>query len=63
MKRVYQAIEDAVHEHARERQEADDAGVVAALNEARELGKELFHKLEDIERRLTMRVRMARAAV
>jgi DNA-binding transcriptional MerR regulator len=61
LKRVYQAIEDAVHEQAR--QAADDAGVGGALNEARELGRELVQKLEAIERRLTMRARMARAAV
>ena len=61
LKRVYQAIEDAVHEqHAAG---ADDAGVGDALHEVRELGKELVHKLEAIERRLTMRARMARAAV
>ena len=61
LKRVYQAIEDAVHEQAR--QGADDAGVGSALSEARGLGKELVEKLEAIERRLTMRARMARAAV
>jgi DNA-binding transcriptional MerR regulator len=61
LKRVYQAIEDAVHEQAR--QGADEASVGGALSEARELGKELVQKLETIERRLTMRARMARAAV
>lgn len=61
LKRVYTAIEDAVKEQASEA--GEEAGVSAALNEARELGKELVHKLEDIERRLTMRARMARAAV
>ena len=61
LKRVYQAIEDAVHEQMREG--ADDMGVGGALSEARELGKELVEKLEAIERRLTMRARMARAAV
>ncbi|MGB8329930.1 MAG: MerR family transcriptional regulator [Polyangiales bacterium] len=61
LKRVYQAIEDAVHEQQRER--ADDPGVGEALNDVRELGRELVHKLEVIERRLTMRARMARAAV
>jgi len=61
LKRVHQAIEDAVHEQAR--QGAEDVGVGGALNEARELGKELVEKLEAIERRLTMRARMARAAV
>ncbi len=61
LKRVYQDIEDAVHEQQREG--ADDVGVGDALHEVRELGKELVHKLEAIERRLTMRARMARAAV
>ena len=61
LKRVYQAIEEAVHEQAR--QGAEDVGVGGALNEARELGRELVQKLETIERRLTMRARMARAAV
>ena len=61
LKRVYQAIEDAVHEQ--EREGAGDAGVGSALSEARELGRELVEKLEAIEQRLTMRARMARAAV
>jgi DNA-binding transcriptional MerR regulator len=61
LERVYQAIEDAVHEQQREG--ADDAGVGEALKDVRELGKELVQKLEAIERRLTMRARMARAAV
>ncbi|MGB8224350.1 MAG: MerR family transcriptional regulator [Polyangiales bacterium] len=61
LKRVYQAIEDAVREQQRER--ADDLGVGEALNDVRELGRGLVKKLEVIERRLTMRARMARAAV
>jgi len=61
LKRVYLAIEEAVHEQ--EREGAEDLGVGDALNEVRELGKELVQKLEAIERRLTMRARMARAAV
>jgi leucyl-tRNA synthetase len=61
LKRVYRAIEDAVHEQ--EREGSDDLGVGDALNDVRELGKELVQKLEAIERRLTMRARMARAAV
>jgi len=59
--RVYQAIENAVDDQQREA--AEDPGVSDALNEVRELGKELVQKLEVIERRLTMRARMARAAV
>jgi len=61
LKRVYQAIEEAVHEQ--QRGGADDAGVEHALDDVRELGKELVQKLEVIERRLTMKARMARAAV
>ncbi|MEM7433948.1 MAG: MerR family transcriptional regulator [Myxococcota bacterium] len=61
LNRVHQAIETAVEEQRREG--GDDPGVNDALNEVRELGKELVQKLEVIERRLTMRARMARAAV
>jgi DNA-binding transcriptional MerR regulator len=61
LKRVYQAIEDAVQDQVREG--GDEVGASEALREVRELGRELVRKLEDIERRLTMRARMARAAV
>lgn len=61
LKRVYQAIEEAVQEQLREG--GEEVGAGEALREVRELGKELVRKLEDIERRLTMRARMARAAV
>lgn len=61
LNRVYQAIENAVDDQQREAH--GDPGVGDALNEVRELGKELVQKLEVIERRLTMRARMARAAV
>ena len=61
LKRVYQAIEDAVQDQVREG--SDEVGANEALKEVRELGRELVRKLEDIERRLTMRARMARAAV
>jgi DNA-binding transcriptional MerR regulator len=61
LKRVYQAIDDAVHQQ--EREGGDDLGVGGALDDVRELGRELVRKLEVIERRLTMRARMARAAV
>ncbi|MGB5813376.1 MAG: MerR family transcriptional regulator [Polyangiales bacterium] len=59
--RVHEAIRTAVQEQQRET--GDDPGVTGALSEVRELGKELVQKLEAIERRLTMRARMARAAV
>jgi chromosome segregation ATPase len=61
LNRVYQAIDNAVHDQQREA--AEDPRVSDALNEVRELGKELVERLEVIERRLTMRARMARAAV
>jgi DNA-binding transcriptional MerR regulator len=61
LKRVYQAIEEAVQQQVREG--GDEVGAHEALREVRELGRELVRKLEDIERRLTMRARMARAAV
>lgn len=61
LNRVHQAIDNAVEEQQREG--GEDPGVTDALNEVRELGKELVQKLEVIERRLTMRARMARAAV
>lgn len=59
--RVYEAIERAVREQSRPA--SDDPRVGTALQEVRELGKELVQGLETIERRLTMRARMARAAV
>ena len=59
--RVYDAIQTAVEEQ--NRVGVDDPAVIGALEEVRELGRELVQKLESIERRLTMRARMARAAV
>ena len=59
--RVYDAIRTAVQEQGRDG--AEDEAVTGALNEVSELGRELVEKLEAIERRLTMRARMARAAV
>jgi DNA-binding transcriptional MerR regulator len=61
LERVHQAIDVAVLEQKREG--AGDPSVGDALNDVRELGRELVNKLEAIERRLTMRARMARAAV
>lgn len=61
LNRVHQAIRNAVKEQQRET--GDDPGVTDALTEVHELGRELVQKLEAIERRLTMRARMARAAV
>lgn len=56
--RVHLAIEAALAD----RGDADPA-VIEALNQVRELGKELVNRLETIEERLTMRARMERAAV
>ncbi len=61
LERVYGAIENAVHQQ--QRQQSDDVAVTHALTEVRELGRELVSRLEAIERRVTMRARMARAAV
>jgi len=55
--RVYDAIAEAAHERG------SDPLVAQALSDARALGAQLISKLESIERRLSMRSRMARAAV
>ena len=57
--RVFAAIDSAVGE----RREGADPLVARALADARDLGGELIAKLEGIERRLSMRARMARAVV
>lgn len=54
---VQQAVARASDVHA------TDPGVTRALEESRALGEELVRKLEEIERRLSMRARMAKAAV
>jgi DNA-binding transcriptional MerR regulator len=61
LERVYGAIESALDE--RQKQGGADPLVARQLDEARELGNELLSKLEAVERRLTMRARMARAVV
>lgn len=58
--RVYDAFEVAAAERARQ---GDDLAIQDALNAARELGTKLVAQLEGIERGLTMRARMARAAL
>jgi DNA-binding transcriptional MerR regulator len=55
--RVYGAVEEALSTRG------GDEFVTRAFKEARELGEELVSKLEAIERRLSMRARMERAAV
>jgi hypothetical protein len=56
--RVHAALREAVAERA-----DDDELVALALEEARAVGADLLEKLEAIERRLSTRARMARAAV
>ena len=61
LERIYTAIEDALEERAR--QGGAKSSDASALESAKELGGQLFEQLETIERQLTMRARMARAAV
>lgn len=61
LERVYAAIENALEERAE--QGGADPFVTRQMLEAREAGGELVSKLEAIERRMTMRARMARAVV
>ena len=58
--RVVVAIETAANERTRQ---GEDLAVSGALEGVRELGAKLVARLETIERGLTMRARMARAAV
>ncbi len=60
--RVYEAIADAIEEHA---DREGDAALPekAALEEAREVGADLLRRLEAIEQSLTLHARMARAAL
>ena len=60
LERVYSAIEEAAVERARQ---GEELAVQGAVDGARELGAKLIARLETIERGLTMRARMARAAV
>lgn len=61
MEKVFAAIERAQKERAREH--GEDPLAARALTEARETSQQLITQLESIERRLSMRARMARAAV
>jgi len=54
--RIYSAVEQAMGP-------AQDAFAAKQLREARDLGGELMQRLEGIEQRISMRARMARAAV
>ncbi len=57
LQRVYTALDSAATERG------GDEFVTRALTDARAIGDDLLGKLESIERRLSMRARMARAAV
>jgi len=61
LERVYGAIRTALQE--REQKGEPDPMAARQLAEARELGEALLEKLQTVERRLTMRARMARAVV
>jgi len=61
IERVYAAIEDALD--GRDELGGADPLALRALDEARATGAQLLSQLEAIERRLTMRARMARAVV
>jgi DNA-binding transcriptional MerR regulator len=57
LERVFTAIDAALVERG------PDAMSARSVNDARALGTELLDKLEGVERRLSMRARMARATV
>ena len=61
LERVYAALEAAIA--PRTASEISDPLSMRSLGEARAVGTELIRKLEALERRLTMRARMERAAV
>ncbi len=60
LERIYSAVEGVLH--ARGERGADDFAN-KQLSEAKELGRELLGRLDGIEKRMSMRARMARAAV
>ena len=59
LERIYAAVDVVLG--AREREKDDFAS--KQLSEAKELGRELLGRLESIEKRMSMRARMARAVV
>lgn len=60
LERIYAAVDVVLRERERD---AVDHFAAKQLSEARELGRELLARLEGIEKRMSMRARMARAAV
>ncbi len=61
LERIYGALGEALGEGKAD--EGGDPLALRALSEAREVGEDLVRRLEDIERRLALRARMARAAI
>lgn len=60
LERIYASVETVL---ADRRRDAVDGVATKQLEEARELGRALLDRLEGIEKRMSMRARMARAAV
>jgi DNA-binding transcriptional MerR regulator len=60
LEKIYAAIEVVIAGHKRD---SGDGLAAKQLQEAREAGRVLLQRLEGIERRMSMRARMARAAV
>jgi GTP1/Obg family GTP-binding protein len=60
LERIYGAIEGVL---AKRRRDAVDELSAKQLEEAKELGRELLGRLEGIDKRMSLRARMARAAV
>ncbi len=58
--RIYAAVDGVLSERKRD---AVDVFAAKQLGEAKELGRELLARLDGIEKRMSMRARMARAAV
>lgn len=61
LERIYAAVEDSLA--TRRREGAADAFAEKQLEEARGLGRQLVDRLEGIEKRMSLRARMARAVV
>lgn len=61
LERIYAAVEAVLSR--RKRDDAVEVFAARQLEEARSLGGELLSRLEGIEKRMSMRARMARAAV
>lgn len=62
LERIYAAIDAALEERSRAGAAVDELAT-RHLEEARELGRQLVDRLQGIEKRMSMRARMARAVV